>query len=266
MSRSLPQSGTALLRPWPATALALWVAAWRAGAVAPDDVVHTLHDYAQTHEIDAAPDTGVTTGGDALDLLRMVGDATASAVALPAPGDAQGLPPGVLTGEILAAGEVLLLARPEAPPLAVTARGAAERCRWTVRPLAAPVDVEAIGGDQTPGDLEYELRDAVDEAAALIAGLAGPRSAGPADLRDALAARTRALSMDLPPHDRHRVDRMLATTAQIDAIISLAGGGPGASAEQLESADSQLRHLTALTRRARAAAVNSLLREYRRAV
>lgn len=263
MSRSLPQSGTALLRAWPASALAVWAAAWRAGAVAPDDVVHTLHDYAQAHEIDAAADTGVLSGGGALDLLRIVGDAAASAVALPAAGEPQGLPPGALTDDVLAAGEVLLLAVPSGPTLAVTARGAAERCRWTFRALAAPFDVDTIGGDQSPGELEYELREAVDEAAAVIAGLAGPRSAGPADLRDALAARTHAVSLDLPPHERPRVDRMLATAAQIDAIVSLAGGGLGASAGQLDTADTALRRLSSLTRRARAAAVNTLLRDYR---
>lgn len=264
MSTSLPRSGTALLRPWPASALALWAAAWRAGVVAPDDVVHTLFDYAQAHEADVAPGTGIAPGGTALDLLRLVGNAPVSAVALPAPGDAQGLPPGVVNDDVLVAGEVLLLDRPDGAPLAISARGTAERCRWTVRSLDVPLDVAAAGGDQSVGELEYGLRDAVTEAAAVIAGLSGPRSAGPADLRDALAARTRAATLDLPPHDRQRVDRMLATVAQIEAIVSLAGGGLGASAGQLESADAQLRRLSSLTRRARAAAVNTLLRDYRR--
>jgi len=272
MSRSLPRSGTALLRAWPACALAVWTAAWQVGPssssrVSPDDVLHTLHDYAQAHELDAAPDSGVASGS-ALDLVQLVGRATASAVVLPAAGDAQGLPPGLLTEEVLAAGEVLL-AYLDGQVLTVTARGTAERCRWTVRaaiaqPHAAPLDVAALGGDQSAGELEYELREAVGDAAAVIAGLTGPRTTGPADLRDALAARTEYGRLDLPPHDRQRVDRMLASAAQIDAIVDLAGGGPGASAGQLESADAELRRLRVLTRRARAAAVNELLREYRR--
>jgi len=125
MSRSLPESGTALLHAWPASALAVWAAAWRAGAASPDDVVHTLHDYAQAHELDAAPDSGVASGS-ALDLVQLVGRATASAVVLPAAGDAQGLPPGLLTEEVLAAGEVLLLAYLDGQVLTVTARGTAE--------------------------------------------------------------------------------------------------------------------------------------------
>ncbi len=264
MSRSLPGASTGLLRAWPASALAVWAAAWRAGAASPDDVLHTLHDYAQTHEIDAAPASGLS-GTDTLEVIGLVGSASATAIALPAPGDAQGLPPGIVNDDVLAAGEVLLLARPGAQSLALTARGTAERCRWIVRTVAGPLDPDALGVDQTVGELEYELRDAVSTAAAVIAGVAGPRASGPADLRDALAARTQARILDLPPHDRPRVDRMLATAAQIDAIVELAGGGLGASAGQLDSADGQLRQLSALTRRARAAAVNALLRDYRAA-
>ncbi len=264
MSTSLPRSRSALLRPWPASALALWTAAWRAGLAAPDDVLHTLHDYAQAHEVDAAPGSGIAAGAGALELIRGVGAATAAAVAMPAPGDAQGLPPGVLTDEVLGAGEVLLLAQPGGGTSMVTARGTGERCRWTVRAVPVPLDVDALGPEQGLGELEYALRDAVTEAAEVIAGLSGPRHEGPADLRDALAARTRAASLDLPPHDRQRVDRILATAAQIDAIVELAGGGLGASAGQLASADGRLRELTSLTRRARTAAINTLLRDYRR--
>ncbi|MCK0440632.1 serine/threonine protein kinase [Gordonia alkaliphila] len=248
MSRSLPSPTTGLLRAWPASALAVWSAAWRAGLASPDDVLHTLHDYAETHDVD--------TGGTALDLVRLVGAARRSAVVFPAPGDAQGLPSE--------AEDVLILDRADGPPLALTARGTAERCRWSVRELGPDVDVLALGGDQTAGELEYDLREAVGEAATVIAGLAGPRVGGPADLRDALAARTAAVSLDLPPHDRQRVDRMLATAAQIDAIVELAGGGLGASAQQVENADAQLRRLSTLTRRARAAAINTLLRDYYR--
>lgn len=264
MSSPPPHSRHTLLRAWPATALAVWTAAWRAGAVAPDDVLQTLHDYAQVHDVDAGPGTGIRAGATPLELIGFVGEARASAVALPAAGDAQGLPPGVLTADVLDAGEVLLLQRPDAPTVSLLARGTAERCRWLVQAVTGPVDVEALGDAHGAGDLEHELREAVGEAAATIANLAGPRSSGPADLRDALAARTRAGLVDLPPHDRTRVDRLLAAAAQIDAIVDLAGGLPGASAQQLGAADAQLRRLTALTRRARAAAVNALLRDYRR--
>lgn len=255
MSRSLPDASAGLLRAWPASALAVWAAAWQAGLASPDDVLHTLHDFSESHELD--------TGGTALDLVQLVGAATRSAVVFPAPGDVQGLPPGALGREALDAGEVLILERTDGPPLALAARGSIERCRWSVRVLPPETEVEVLGGDQPAGELEYELREAVGEAATVIAGLTGPRTGGPADLRDALAARTAAAALDLPPHELRRVDRILATTAQIDAIVDLAGG-IGATAGQLDSADGQLRRLTTLTRRARAAAINALLRDYRR--
>lgn len=270
MSTPAPHTGNALGRAWPGCALALWATAWRAGAVAPDEVLHTLGDYAQTHELDAGPGTGVASSAVAIDVVRLVRDAAAVTVALPVPGDAQGLPPGVLDGPALAGGEVLLLARPDGAPLHLTARGTAERCRWTVRALQAPLDVGSVGVEQPLGELEYELREAIGDAAAVLAELAGPRTGGPADLRDALAARTAARALDLPPHDRLRVDRVLAQAAQVEAIVDLAGpsstlrtgGGLGASATHLDTADTQLRRLTNLTRQARAAAVNTLLRDY----
>ncbi|GAC57262.1 hypothetical protein GOHSU_18_00170 [Gordonia hirsuta DSM 44140 = NBRC 16056] len=264
MSRSLPHSTTGLARAWPVSALAVWAAAWRAGRVAPDDVLHTLQDYAQSHELDVAPDSGLNPGGTALDLVALVGQAPSQVVLLPSPGDLQGLPPGPQTGVLSSAEEVLLLERPQQPPLALTARGSIERCRWSVRALAQPLDLSALGGDRGLGEMEYELREATGEAAVVIAALSGPRAGGPADLRDALTARTRTFALELPPHDRPRADRVLASAAQLEAIIELAGAGPGVSAEQLEAAAGQLRRLSALTRRARAAAVNDLLREYRR--
>lgn len=264
MSRSLPDSPHALLRAWPASALALWASAWTAGETSPDQVLHTLHDYAQAHDIDADPRVPIVAGGTALDLVRLVGEAPAAAVVMPGPGDAQGLGPGLLDEEVLALGEVLLLTQPGGGAISVTGRGTYERCRWTIRAVDAAIDVDALGGDRGIGELEYELREAVGDAAAVIARVSGPRAVGPADLRDALAARTQARLLDLPPHDRQRVDRILATAAQLDAIIELAGGGLGASAAQVDSADAELRRLSSLTRRARAAAINALLREYRR--
>ena len=55
------------LRAWPVSGLAVWAAARDAGRCAPDDVLHTLHDYAQAHELDGE------RSGDVLDLLDVVG-------------------------------------------------------------------------------------------------------------------------------------------------------------------------------------------------
>lgn len=259
-------SSSLMLRSWPASALAVWAAAREAGRCSADDVLHTLHDYAQVHELDP--------GGDILDLLGAVSGANAMCVRLPAPGDAQGLPPGRPTDAAMAAGEVILIddREPEGPstPAAGTMRalalvpiGTAERCRWQSMRYDRDVAVGALLSDSPLGEVEYELRSAVAEAATSIAALGGRRGS-PADLRDALAARVSASTIDLPPHDNPRVDRVLASAAQIDAIVSLTGTGElGDSGSQLATADERLRGLSALARRARSAAVNTLIADYR---
>lgn len=259
----MTSSSLALMRPWPASAFAAWAAARDAGACSADDVLHTLHDYAQAHELDPG-------GGGPLDLLAAVSGAAHLCVRLPAPGDAQGLGPGTLTDAAMAAGEVILVddrPRPAAGPsrpLALVPLGTSERCRWQVFRYPSEIAVDVLGSDVSLGEVEYDLKSAVTGAASIIAGLSGARRGSPADLRDALAARTEAGRIDLPPHDYPRVDRVLASTAQIDAIISLVGSGTlGDSGSQLATADDELRRLSALSRRARAAAINTLIGEYR---
>ena len=73
-----------------------------------------------------------------------------------------------------------------------------------------------------------------------------------------------AAQIDLPPHDLPRVDRVLASVARIDGVLSLVGSGSlGDSGAQLAAADDQFRRLSSLTRRARSAAVNALIAELR---
>ncbi|WP_420039890.1 serine/threonine protein kinase [Gordonia sp. MP11Mi] len=258
--------GTTTMRAWPTATLAVWAAARDAQRCAPDDVLHTLHDFAQAHELDA-----VDASGDALAVLDAVAGNAHLAVRLPAPGDAQGLPPDPLTDAAMAAGEVLLIdprpcpAQGPVDALALIARGTPERCRWTLLRSRTPIAVDRLSADLPLGELEYQLRDAVSEAAQIIAGLSGMRATSPADLRDALAAMTAARRVDLPPHDNPRVDRVLASAAQIDAIVALAGTSSiGVTGVQHELADDRFRALTALTRAARTSAINTCIVDYRR--
>ncbi|EGD56154.1 serine/threonine protein kinase [Gordonia neofelifaecis NRRL B-59395] len=251
------------MRAWPASAVAVWAAARDAGRCAADDVLHTLHDYAQVHELDP--------GGDALALLATVSGNAHMCVRMPAAGDAQGLPPDRATDAAMTAGEVILIddraagATGPTRPLALVPFGTAERCRWQSMRYDAEFAVDQLLSDGPLGEIEYELREATGDAATIIGALSGARAASPADLRDALAARVAHARIDLPPHDNPRIDRVLASSAQIDAIVSLTGAGAlGDSGSQVASADDQLRRLSALSRRARSAAVNTLIVEYSR--
>lgn len=255
-------SSLALLGAWPASALAAWAAARDAGRCAADDVLETLQHYAQVHELDP--------GGGVLDLLATVSGAAHLCVRMPVPGDAQGLPPGRPTEAAMAAGEVILVDDREdgadgpTRPLALIPIGTAERCRWQSMRYDHPIAVDQLLSDSPLGELEYDLREAVGEAAKAIGRLGGARGGSPADLRDALAARVTASQIDLPPHDNPRIDRVLASCDQIDAIISLVGSGSlGDSGAQLTVADDQLRRLSSLARRARSAAINALIVEFR---
>lgn len=258
----MTSSPAALLHAWPASALAAWTAARDAGRCAPDDVLQTLQHYSQVHELDP--------GGGVLDLLATVSGAAHLCVRMPAPGDAQGLPPGRPTDAAMVAGEILLIDDREpgavgpTRPLGLVPVGTAERCRWPVLRYDAEIAVDRLVSEAALGELEYELKAAATTAASVIAGLGGTRGNSPADLRDALAARVAAAQIDLPPHDQPRIDRVLASAAQIDAIVSLVGSGSlGDSGAQVHEADEQLRRLSSLTRRARSAAINALIAEFR---
>ncbi|WP_132994326.1 serine/threonine protein kinase [Gordonia zhaorongruii] len=261
------------LRAWPAATLAAWSAARGARRCAPDDVLHTLHDFAQAHEIDVAPSAADVriSGNTVLGLLDLLAGNAHLAMRMPAPGDAQGLPPGRVAEAAMSTDEVLLIddrpAGSSGPTeaLALIPRGTPERCRWTLIRSDAPIGVDHLSADTPLGEVEYELRGAVAEAADTISSIAGARPPSPADLRDALAGMTQARRIDLPPHDNPRVDRVLAAAAQVDAIVALAGSGRiGVAGSEIGMADDRFRRLSALTRTARTAAVNTVITDYRR--
>ena len=165
------------------------------------------------------------------------------------------------------AGEVLLIDGPVST-LALVPREHDGMIAWMVHEYT---DTLPTPPSDSAAELEYELRQAVSESARLLS-TAGPRLRGtPTDLRAELRSRTDRLRVDIPPHDDVRVSRMLDSAAQIEAIVAIAesaGAAFGDTAGTLNvpkikgthsAGDIELRRLTTLTRRARAAAVNQLI-------
>ncbi|WP_439032889.1 serine/threonine protein kinase [Gordonia terrae] len=273
---------------WPSCALGAWSAAWLAGRCSPDDVIEALAESADRHEVRwfdptaSGAEFGDAADGSAngvLDLLGVLRPARRLLVRLPSTGDPQGLPPHPATSAALLAGEVLLVDGGSAPgTLAVVPEVSVDHldalgddprhltCRWTVFRYDAPLDLgHLVSAGPSAGDLEHELRQAVRDAAAIIGGLNGRRSAGATDLRADLATLTTRHRVTLPPHALDtRSTRLIDTAAQVEAIVDLANvrsAEIGDGAGQWDSGDSALRGLQTLTRTARAAAVNQTIVE-----
>ncbi|MDS1113717.1 serine/threonine protein kinase [Gordonia westfalica] len=266
---------------WPTCALGAWAAAWLTGRCSPDDVIETLAESADRHEVQTEQSTSPTesgrdmeTAGGVLDLLGLLRNARRLAVRLPSTGDPQGLPPDPATSRALVAGEVLLVDDSDtAGTLALVPQFSTlgidpphVTCRWTVLRYGARLDLEhLVSSGPSAGDLEYDLRQAVRDAASIIGGLGGRRAADAGDLRKELAARTARHRVALPPHALDaRSTRLIDTAAQVEAIVDLAGARRveiGDTAGQWDSGDSALRGLQTLTRTARAAAVNHTIVE-----
>lgn len=244
-----------LLTPsWPTCAVGAWAAAWIAGRCSPDDVIDMFGG--DGYVIDDR--TGRLDGTTATALLPVIRAARTLSVRLPGPGDPQGLPPAPATTAAFEAGEVLLIDGPVST-LALVPREHDGMIAWTVHEYT---DTLPTPPSDSAAELEYELRQAVSESARLLS-TAGPRLRGtPTDLRAELRSRTDRLRVDIPPHDDVRVSRMLDSAAQIEAIVAIAesaGAAFGDTAGTHSAGDIELRRLTTLTRRARAAAVNQLI-------
>ncbi|MFT4044596.1 MAG: serine/threonine protein kinase [Gordonia sp. (in: high G+C Gram-positive bacteria)] len=266
---------------WPSCALGGWAAAWVAGTCAPDDVITALGESAEHHVIDDHCGTVDTGPGGVLDLLGVLRDADQLVVRLPAAGDAAGLPPGAATTAAFAAGEVLLVSDGQAQagscgPLALipTIVGHSQWsthadliCRWAVHRYPDPVDLGTLAsGGPTAADIEYQLRQAIRDAAALFSEHRNTaKSFSPGDLRGRLAALTLRHEVTLPPSTTDtRTTRMIASAAQIEAIVELAVTERvelGAAAAHQATVDEEFRRLCVLARGARAAAVNATIAE-----
>jgi hypothetical protein len=246
---------------WPACALGAWAAAWIAGRCSPDDVVDTLATAADLHIVDDRTDGADTSHTGVLALLGRLRGARGLSARLPVAGDPQGLPPGTATSAALASGEVLLVDDGRATPLALIPAEHDGSCRWTV--LRYDTEVP-LAPSRSPGDVEYELRQAVSSATELITRAGARSSTAPADLRGTLRTLTHRHIVELPPHDDARITRIIATAAQVEAIVALAadGVGIGDTAGQWSAGDGELRRLVTLAHTARAAAVNRLITEF----
>lgn len=265
---------------WPSCTLGGWGAAWIAGACSPDHVIGALTASAAEHVIDDHTDETAHTG--VLGLLAMIRGAEEMIVRLPGAGDPAGLPPAPATTAAFAAGEVLVVGDAVARsggsgPLALIPSVVGSTplsgiddlvCRWAVFRYPQPLDVGVLGsGGPSAGDLEYELRQSVRDAAELFAGLGGgARAAAVGDLRARLAALTLRHQVPLPPaaHDDARAARLVDSAARIEAIVDLARAQSvaiGETAGHLDAVDTEFRRLAGLARTARAAAVNATIAE-----
>lgn len=264
---------------WPGASLGAWATAWTAGRCAPDDVTDTLAEFADRHEL-VDPDgllagSGLADAGPAssarLALLPLLRRATDLEVRLPTAGDPQGLPPGPATAAALHAGEVIILRTVSGygtlglvPTLDVDVHDLST-CRWTL--LGWPTE-PPVRANESLGQVEYDLREAIADTAGLIASLgtvgAGARGPDP-HLRTRLATLITRHQVILPPHDDRRATRVIDSAAHVEAIVTLAGAQApvfGSTARDSAAGDVGLRRLAVLARSARAHAVNAVIREF----
>ena len=158
--------------------LTVWASAWRAGAVAPDDVLDALEAWAplqRAHAGDrvATGRTGLPEPGDGavgaaalFTALRGV-PADGLHLVLPVPGDVRGLPPGTdFAGAALARGQGVL-----APSLGlglVPVPEGEEMVRWVA--YAVPGDA-AVPDHVGLGEAEHGLRQATRDTARAVTEL-----------------------------------------------------------------------------------------------
>ncbi|WP_040510441.1 hypothetical protein [Gordonia soli] len=246
---------------WPACALGAWAAAWVSGRCSPDDVVDTLSGFAVRHEVVGPAEDD--SGDGPLAVLAMVRGRRDLRIHLPVSGNPDGLPPGPATEAALLAGQILVIGGDSPTPVGVIPLITDDVCRWSVHRYAAPITTPSGGG---LGQVDHDLRTAIRESAEMLGELGrGSATARRAtDLRLAVQRLVLRLLVDLPPHDVTRADRILESTAQIEAIVALAldeGATFGATARTVDAGDTHLRGLVRSARSARAAAVNAVIAE-----
>ena len=257
--------------PAASASLAVWSAAWIAGAAAADDVLDALAPWSEAHDVVAA-DFGVAAetdlptpdhAGEGLGALlvllrRRVGPLGLDArVVLPAAGDVRGLPgPDELRRTALAAGECAVFA---GAGLAVVPAPVADGVlRWTVH-VAENVPPQA---HPSLSDAEHDLRAGVRDAASTLAemNVARPRDG----VREEIAATLRRRPQPgWPSGTPGRPLRVLQHADEVEAILLAAtGDDPGGaltSSAALARTDA-LRPLATAVRAARVAAVAETVR------
>ncbi len=253
--------------------LAAWGSAAITGRATPADAVRAVTGDDEPHAVEghlAAPgEDGAPSSLEQLLAALVASGASGMRVALPAPGDAGGLPgPAAFTAEAVDAGEAvlvegeLLLADGVGrlglvPELTLfgSAHEPGTHVLWRSEPVWSP---RAPDGT-TLSDAERQLRVGLAEATAVLAGLDVARWRD--DAADRITSvRDGALGLrELPPGTPARAARVAASAARVRAIVELASEDDGAavsSGEALARARS-LREVDASARRALAAAVNA---------
>ncbi|WP_211190713.1 hypothetical protein [Actinomycetospora sp. TBRC 11914] len=257
--------------PAASASLAVWSAAWIAGAAAADDVLDALAPWSEAHDVVAA-DAGVAAETDLptpdragaglaalLVLLRQrdAGGDLDARVVLPVAGDVRGLPgPDALRTAAMAAGECAVF--PGAGLAVVPAVVADGVLRWTAH-VVGEVPPQA---HPSLADAEHDLRTGVRDAATTLAEMdvARPR----AGVREEIAASLRRRPQpSWPAGTPGRPLRVLQHADEVEAILLAASGDdPGGaltSAAALARTDA-LRPLATAVRAARVAAVAETVR------
>jgi hypothetical protein len=257
--------------PTASASLAVWSAAWIAGAAAADDVLDALAPWSEAHDVVAA-DAGVAAETDlptpdragaglaALLVLlrrRSAGSDLDARVVLPVAGDVRGLPgPDAFRAGAMAVGECAVF--PGAGLAVVPSTVADGVLRWTTH-VVADVPPQA---HPSLADAEHDLRIGVREAATTLAEMdvARPR----AGVREEIAASLRARPQPTwPAGTPGRPLRVLQHADEVEAILVAASGDdPGGAltaATALARTDA-LRPLATAVRAARVAAVAETVR------
>lgn len=253
--------------------LAAWGSAALTGRATPADAVRAVTGDDEPHTVEgllaAPPQDGGEPGLEQLLAALAASGAAGMRVALPAPGDAGGLPgPAAFTAEAVDVGEAVLvegeLLLPDGvgrlglvPELTLfgSAHEPGAHVLWRSEPVWSP---RAPDGT-TLSDAERELRAGLAEATRVLAGLDVARWRD--DAADRITSvRDGALGLrELPPGTPARAARVAASAARVRAIVELASEDDGAavsSGEALARARS-LREVDGSARRALAVAVNA---------
>lgn len=249
--------------------LAVWAAAWLAGAAGPDDVLDALTVWAPLHRVHAVdrvaagrtglpgPDDGTVGPATLFALLRAAGDTDVRLV-LPAPGDVRGLPAGTAYADAaLAAGEGVLV--PGAGLGLVPVPEGQEALRWRaflVPSVVRPADHTALG------EAEHGLRQAVRDSARALLQL--DVASGDRQVRGRIAATLRARPrLYWPDGTPPRALRVLDSADEVAAILTAAeqdAPGGARTAPAAAARDELLRPLWRAVRTARRAAVEEAVR------
>ncbi len=254
------------------TSLATWGALWRSGQCAPDDIVDSLSDAADSHRITAADpiasaalSLGAAESGTG-SLLRMIRNSRSIRLLMPSPGDTCGISASPALQGALDTGEMLVLwtgDTDEAHGL-VARTVAAGTITWTAHHLG----MVALRPVESLAAVEYELRQGIRSAAMLFTQLgsldATVTAPGAPDLRTRLTQLTQRSLIDLPPSTSERVTRVIDQATQVAAIVDLVverSPSFGLTSGAQSSGDHAVDALRSLTRVARMTAINTVIAE-----